>query len=77
MIYTLGKAMNKCGGGAEVAKSINVEGGIFWKKTTQYYINATNEEWRMEEIIKRGGWIFLFKINKRDSTFIREMIVNG
>ena len=31
----------------------------------------------MEEIIKRGGWIFLFKINKRDSTFIREMIVNG
>ena len=31
----------------------------------------------MEEIIKRGGWIFLFKINKRDSTFIREMIENG
>ena len=21
----------------------------------------------------RGGWIFYFKINKRDSTFIREM----
>ena len=32
----------------------------------------------MEEIIKRGGWIFLFKINKRDSTFIREMrVVNN
>ena len=23
----------------------------------------------------RGGWIFFFKINKRDSTFIREMRV--
>ena len=23
---------NKCGGGAKVAKSLNVEGGIFWKK---------------------------------------------
>ena len=25
-------ALNKRGGGAKVAKSLNVEGGIFWKK---------------------------------------------
>ena len=47
---------------------INVEGGIFWKKLV-YKCN------------KRGGWKcawrveFFFKINKRDSMFIREMRV--
>jgi hypothetical protein len=39
---------NKRGGSAKVAKSINVEVGIFYKKN--YYINAINVEWRVEKI---------------------------
>ena len=44
---------NKRGGGAKVAKlinlevGINVEGGISWKKTSTY-INAKHEEWRVD-----------------------------
>ena len=51
---------------------INVEGGIILEKQ---YINPINVEWRVEKIYginKRGGWTFFFKINKRDSTIIRE-----
>ena len=55
--------------GAKVAKSlkvevgINVEGGIFGKKL----VHKCNKcAWRVE---------FFFKINKRASTFIREMRV--
>ena len=60
---------NKRGGGAKVLElideeiGINVEGGIFWKKLLQ------NCNKRGVESSKK------FKINKRVSTFIREMRV--
>ena len=41
---------NKRGGGAKVAKSLNVEVGInvgfFWEN---YYVTLINEEWRVEK----------------------------
>ena len=52
------------GGGAKVAKSlnlevgINVEGGIFWNKTS----TLINKEWRVEKSKKsinvEGGFLF-------------------
>ena len=63
---------NKCGGGANVAKSINmevginVEGGIFWKKLVHNCNN--NGGWKKsKKLIKvegrnvLGGWIFFSK----------------
>ena len=64
---------NKRKGGANVAKSLNVEvrikveGGIFWKKLIHRSLNMEGGFflWRVK----------FFKIGKRDFTFIREMRV--
>ena len=68
---------NKRGGGAKVAKSlnvvvgINVEGGIFWKKLVHNSNKRGVEGGKIQEFNKRGGWIFVlwrvefFKIGKR------------
>ena len=70
-------AWNKRGGGAKVAKllnvelGINVEGGIFGKKLVHKSNKRGVEGGKISEIDKRGGWIFvlrrveLFKIGKR------------
>ena len=47
---------------------------FFGKKLVQK-CNKQGVEGGKKEINKRGGWIFFFKMNKRDSTFIREMRV--
>ena len=68
---------NTRGGGAKVAKSINmevgikVEGGIFWKKLVHNSNKRGVEGGKIQEINKHGGWIFVlwrvefFKIGKR------------
>jgi hypothetical protein len=62
---------------------INVEGGIFGKKTSKY-ITLINEEWRVEKSKKSinvedgfllcGGWNFSKSVSV-GSTFITEMRV--
>ena len=64
---------NKRGGGAKVVKSLNVEGGIFWKKIVHNYNKRGGWKKSKKSINVEGG--FFFKINKRDSTFFREMRV--
>ena len=45
---------------------------MFWKKL----VHKCNKR-GVEGGNVRGGWNFFFKINKHDSTFIRDMRVDG
>ena len=55
---------NKRGGGAKAAKSINVEGGIFWKNLMHKSNKRRVEGEKSKKSINveggnvRGGWIF-------------------
>ena len=72
---------NKHGGGAKVAKSINMEAGInmegriFWEKLG----HMCNKQGEIEEINKPGMWKcvleggFFFQISKHDLTVLKEM----
>ena len=72
MVYS--HLFNKRGGGAKVAKSlnvelgINVEGGIFWKKL----VHKSNKRGVEGGFLFCGGWIFLKSVSV-GSTFIRVM----
>ena len=58
---------NKQGGGAKVAKllnvevGINVEGGIFWKKLVHNSNKRGVEGGKILEFNKRGGWIIVLR----------------
>ena len=60
---------NKRGGGGKVANSLNVEGGIFWKKL----VHNSNKP-GVEGGFFCGGWNFSKSVSV-GPTFIREMRV--
>ena len=66
---------NKRGGGAKVAKSINVEVGINVEGPGVECGKNLKKSINVEGGNVHGRWIFFFKISKRDFTFIREMRV--
>ena len=49
---------NKRGGSAKVAKSINVEGGIFWKKLVQYTLDLRKILGVAKKSLKSRSFLF-------------------